>query len=531
MLSRSICIRLPCWAILFSLFSWNAHAGPFDAMERAVMPGKLSNYHVKYENDCDKCHKSFDKAAQDVLCSDCHKEVKKDVKIKKGFHGISRDMKGKMCRDCHTEHKGRDFNIILLDRETFNHDMTDFPLQGGHKGVRCESCHKKSKKFKKIKHREAKSRCVDCHKDDQPHKGRLGKNCEVCHQDTKWTDFVFDHRKTDFPLKGKHQGVECGDCHPSERYLGVPKVCANCHRLDDKHKGRYGKKCDKCHSPIGWHNQTFNHDKDTKFKLQGKHKQVTCNQCHKGKDIYKENLKTTCYSCHKLDDTHRGRYGQKCRTCHKPTGWRKAKFDHSKTKFPLKGKHKKVRCTDCHRGDIYKDDVKKDCYSCHRQDDAHKGQQGKNCKRCHTEAGWHRRVQFDHGIFRFPLLGSHATVPCEQCHLSASFKDTKRQCNACHKEDDYHKQTLGPDCQACHNPTSWKLWQFDHDKQTDFKLEGAHKGLKCASCHRAPVKKKISLTGSCYSCHLADDRHGGSFGKHCDHCHTTEAFDKLKNSF
>jgi nitrate/TMAO reductase-like tetraheme cytochrome c subunit len=45
------------------------------------------------------------KRAQDKLCMDCHKDVGRDVKEKKGLHG--RQLTVKACKECHTDHKGR----------------------------------------------------------------------------------------------------------------------------------------------------------------------------------------------------------------------------------------------------------------------------------------------------------------------------------------------------------------------------------------------------------------------------------------
>ena len=35
----------------------------------------------------------------------------------------------------------------------------------------------------------------------------------------------------------------------------------------------------------------------------------------------------------------------------------------------------------------------------------------------------------------------------------------------------------------------FKVWEFDHDTQTDHKLKGAHKGIDCLAFQRDVVKK------------------------------------------
>ena len=289
------------WSLLvvimvYVLSSGSSFAGVIDAMEKALMPGELSTAHEKYIDDCTVCHKFFGKGEQGVLCMDCHdhKNIREDVNRGKGFHGRIPGIKTKECKTCHVEHKGRSASIILLDKQTFNHHQTDFDLRGRHKDVQCGECHEKKKPY-----HDTSSQCVDCHKKVDPHEGRLGKKCGACHRESSWQDFIFDHSKTKFKLEGKHKGVECRNCHPQERYSGLPKKCFACHKRDDRHKGRYGEKCQDCHVASGWGSQEFNHDKDTKFPLRGNHKKVTCQQCHKegskkSKKISKEKEKRSC---------------------------------------------------------------------------------------------------------------------------------------------------------------------------------------------------------------------------------------------
>jgi hypothetical protein len=111
--------------------------------------------------------------------------------------------------------------------------------------------------------------------------------------------------------------------------------------------------------------------------------------------------------------------------------------------------------------------------------------------------------------------------------MSAAFQDTESECNACHKDDDEHKASLGPACQLCHNPNDWGIWLFEHDTQTDFKLDGAHKDLGCDRCHYKPVKLKVDQSSNCHACHEHDDTHRGRFGRQCERCHNTENFNDV----
>jgi hypothetical protein len=502
------------------------HGGVLDDMEKALMPGELSQAHAKFEDDCTVCHKFFGKTQQNNLCVGCHdhKNIAEDIRQKRGYHGripgisaIAEDQV-RECRVCHSEHKGRAHSIVLLDKQTFDHRLTDFVLRGRHRDASCESCHRPKKAY-----HQAPARCISCHKENDVHKAQLGERCGSCHGETRWQDFRFDHAATKFALEGKHKGVECRNCHPQQRYSGVPTKCQSCHQRDDKHQGRYGKQCKDCHSVNGWGSQRFDHDKDTKYPLKGRHAQTSCVQCHRPTDKTKK-LKTDCYSCHRLQDEHKGQYGRKCKSCHTPRDWNKTKFEHDKTDFPLKGRHSDVACGDCHQGELGKEKLKTRCIACHRQDDVHHEQQGKRCQECHNEQGWQEKVNFDHNLVKFPLLGAHAALACEECHSSGKYKETKAQCLSCHKEDDMHRGSLGERCDRCHLVSDWKVWEFDHDRQTDFDLTGAHKGIVCSACHHDPAGKEVSLPSDCQSCHLQDDAHDGEFGRHCQRCHGTESF-------
>jgi hypothetical protein len=488
-----------------------AQLGPLDKM---VMPGQLSKAHAKFENQCSNCHMPFKKSAQADLCLDCHDHaaVAEDVATGRGYHGR---LKEKQCSACHVEHKGRGMNIAPLDKKLFNHNLTDYPLEGAHVDpkITCEDCHKPG-----LKYRDAPSDCYSCHKKDDVHEGKLGKNCVHCHVDRSWKEIRFDHSQTDFPLDGRHLFVKCDACHANERYKNTPKDCYSCHRSDDNkkgHKGRFGKKCETCHIPKSWTVSIFDHK---------------CVDCHKGY-LYQEKLQTGCYSCHKRDDEqkgHKGRFGTKCETCHTPRDWKRVIFDHDRdTKYPLRGKHREVKCASCHKGILYKENLNTTCFSCHEKDDAHKGQEGKRCEQCHDERSW-KKAFFDHGLTRFPLLGKHAKVACEDCHKETTFKDASIECASCHEKDDVHKRRLGPLCEQCHNTRDWREWDFDHNKRTQFPLDGAHERLHCHACHTIPVRKKISLAITCVSCHSADDVHRGAFGRTCERCHVTSSFGDLK---
>ena len=485
-----------------------------DPPEQLLMPGPLAEDHADLEADCTNCHQAFDRSAQRELCLECHEAAAADLKALTGMH--SRNGADELpCGSCHAEHRGRDAKLSVLDAATFDHALTDFALEGKHQSTTCKACHAAD-----VKYRDAPHDCLDCHKKEDPHRGSLGEDCASCHDARGWPRTAFDHDETEFPLLGEHQKAACSACHTDKEYTGTPTECSSCHKVDDKHGGRLGPDCKSCHTPRAWDRSTFDHDRDTEYKLVETHRSTRCEACH-AVDPYKTPTKSECAACHTQDDAHKGRFAANCGQCHTTKDWKTQVFDHNKTEFPLLGLHQNLYCTSCHTGVIDKQKLESRCESCHQASDPHAGQLGKDCGRCHSPLGWKRDVSFDHGLTAFPLLGLHEVVGCEECHTTAAFQDVKQLCVDCHRAEDVHTARLGPDCSSCHNPNGWKFSRFDHAQRTGFALDGGHAGLNCTRCHTEPTDTSPKQSSECLACHSDDDVHTGSYGRNCERCHNT----------
>src|ERR1700732_2411081 len=189
-----------------------------------------------------------------------------------------------------------------------------------------------------------------------------------------------------------------------------------------------------------------------------------------------------------------------CENCHTYSSWRPIKavpeFDHNKTRYPLRGMHEKVQCTQSHVKPIFAD-VGKNCQDCHA--DIHQRKMGTDCAQCHSVLGWNNAIQQvkDHQN-RFPLLGAHAAVQCEDCHKGAAvgqFQGLSTACVSCHLKD--YQKTTNPNhasakfattCESCHSFDSWlggtfNGTSFNHSAPPiSFDLTNGH-NLPCASCH------------------------------------------------
>jgi hypothetical protein len=237
-----------------------------------------------------------------------------------------------------------------------------------------------------------------------------------------------------------------------------------------------------------------------------------------------------------------------CENCHTSTSWAPIRavpeFNHDTTKYPLRGLHQKVYCTECHLKPVFTD-VGKNCSDCHA--DIHRRQFGANCAACHTVLGWQVSVQSIKQHFnRFPLLGAHAVVECQQCHKNAAagqFLGLSTACTSCHLTD--FQKTVNPNhvaakfsttCETCHTTLdTWLNARFDHST-TGFLLTGGHASVPCASCH---INNNYNLTiapTDCGNsgCHLTTWQQttnpvhptaGAAFAlANCTTCHTTASW-------
>jgi hypothetical protein len=347
-------------------------------------------------------------------------------------------------------------------------------------------------------------------------------------------------------------------------FLGLGTECLACHK--DVHGKMFGKKqCLDCHDMDKWKPaRGFDHDKDTRFVLRGKHIGLECAQCHKGGQPWelppnKRLRDKGCITCHQ--DVHKGKFGRNCAKCHQEGGFKKIKvngFNHDKTRFPLLGRHAEVACNQCHKNrSSWVLTRFKNCSDCH--DNFHKGEfvrtpHPEKCEACHTVEGFvpaNFGVQ-EHARTRFPLKDAHLAIPCAACHTATAnaqgkavqrkFRFASTDCIACHTDPhrgqvDKYKAKAG--CLACHSGAGWEEIHFDHGL-TGYPLTGRHMQVGCRQCHTAAFAAK-SASGDrlkipdfgkrrreCAQCH--EDPHqgqfrgmaeagGGSIVK-CDRCHT-----------
>lgn len=511
-------------------------------LEAQLSPGDLSEPHSHLEgiSNCTQCHVLGDKASE-AKCLLCHTEIQSRISSQKGYHS-STEVKGKSCFNCHSEHNGKNFSLVRLDVNKFNHSLTGYTLSGKHATRQCTECHKtgnikdQNLKKKKSTYLGLNADCLNCHADY--HQQTLPGSCLNCHS---YESFVpapkFNHDNARFSLVGSHKTVECLKCHKKttingkvfQEFRGVPFTnCTNCHQ--DPHQNQFGQNCRQCHTEVSFRTVTggagkFDHNK-TDFRLEGKHLAVGCKDCHKGKttDPLRHDRCTDCHT-----DYHKGQFAKNgnqpdCTECHTVKGFNQFTYtitQHNAGPFPLRGSHAATPCLECHR----KQDkwsfrgIGIKCADCHA--DIHrdiiqsKYYPDAECRACHTENRW-AEVSFDHSKTGYSLTGAHTPQGCRACHfrpasegvINQKFAGLSTDCTACHTDNHYRQfeKNGKTNCTECHGTENWKASGFDHNRAA-FRLDGKHSAVPCASCHKPQkegstvyIKYKIE-DYRCESCH------------------------------
>ena len=184
----------------------------------------------------------------------------------------------------------------------------------------------------------------------------------------------------------------------------------------------------------------------------------------------------------------------RCDACHTPGGWRPARFAHERTSYPLEGKHRTAPCVNCHTAG-YDEPLPTACATCHV--DPHQLEFGLQCKACHTPESFQPLFAVDaHRRTGFPLIGRHAVLPCEECHVQKrerTFTRVALDCQACHVRDAARARLTTVDhrvapfsrasCGNCHAPTSFFGGRYaEHDRCFPISV-GKHAPFTCAQCH------------------------------------------------
>ena len=432
---------------------------------------------------CEKCHlapslkPAVDKEGKPIplykplphaQCGSCHKDP-------------HQGQLGTDCTRCHATDSWKS-----VDRKSFDHDRTRYPLRGRHVTVACARCHDPKTAWGK---KPPFASCTSCHKDVHAGQATLdGKtvDCQACHRVEGFspsTYTVLQHRSTRYPLEGAHARVKCQACHrknppgvPAEKLgragilMRMPSTrCRDCHQ--DAHGGQLARRadagaCESCHKVEGWKPTTYSLAAHAKLRLplQGRHAKVECAACHgprrKGlpalpgpeklgsAGVALTGLDVSCTACH--FDPHEGRFAARgarpksggCLACHGLASFRPSTVDvmkHQSFAYPLEGAHRATPCDACHKEDKY------------------------------------------------PPVKSSLILATAQGYRMPFTTPQGGRCEACHKNPHGNQFARRKDkgaCQGCHDEDAFRpAARFDHKRDSAFSLDGAHGKVACASCH------------------------------------------------
>jgi len=397
------------------------------------------------------------------------------------------------CEECHA-----------LDRwkpAVYAHKNKSFD-NGMHPLIGCAMCHTEGEPL-------PSKECSTCH--ESPHGGF--KACANCHTTNAW-GMRKSLPETHVSLLGGHKKLECFDCHKDAKATEKARTCTNCHGTN--HGGLTN--CQDCHDPsTGWNpKEGWNHD--TFFKRVGAHAKLDCGDCHKNGRF--ANTPRVCVGCH--GKQHGGLTD--CGSCHSPSaagGFKNTSFRHSSV-FNLTGRHANLDCTQCHAKRQFARVLgggSHACVSCHGAQ--HGGLT--NCASCHTTSGF-SNTTFVHARV-FPLVGKHATLACDRCHLEDNpdnrtfFPKPGDHCVDCHGTK-HGNQTQ---CQTCHsNANPSFIPALSYTAHHPIPIGGTHADTsKCTRCHPAtgPDSGPVfnSAIPACDTCHASTVPHVGPTD--CIRCH------------
>lgn len=521
-------------------------------------PYQLSPYHAALSCEQGVCHQQTGDKVPVAKCTGCHPAIAERVKKGQGLHGQPAVKAAKSCAEpgtaCHFEHRDGlllppDFQAELR-RPKLHAQASGFALEGVHKSVDCQRCHR-AVASGRTSFVNARPECASCHQSPHGEVRKPNADCTLCHSTAAparpagsgqgeagsgWArrrDSGFEHnRATRFPIDGTmHEAVPCtGRCHGKPPAFGKPLAsfadCTPCHA--SVHGGSFGGlACATCHSDKRSFNEPrpFDHSRDTDWPLDGPHREVNCLACHQATQSRPPSR--DCGGCHRSQSPHRGRFVQldkagrptgkpmPCATCHALPSWQTAGFNHrAETRFALHQSHRVgslYDCRQCHRGSGGADFQN---LSALMTGPATDNNRNVSCVGCHR----HRDAVDSPAHRRFPRDWFRAQGCVDRCHESDGDASLKR-CRSPRGDAD-------PACLG-------KLTSLGHGESNPFKLTGAHDLArirdKCRTCHidkqarfTVAETERARIRSDCQSCHQSKSPHGESFGENagrCERCH------------
>jgi len=273
--------------------------------------------------------------------------------------------------------------------------------------------------------------CFRCHdgKHISPEGEAIRLHCNICHSIPEVVGE--DERPPSMPLST----IQEPEFHRATNFIAdhrfqANNACAVCHG-----EVRFGYEDDSfCANPAchgtKWPSVNLDAAFPHPFKLEGKHAEAWCHECHNGA----RKPPSQCASCHQPpSEPH---FGKQCEQCHTPAGFEQVDLSGFEHPVPLVGTHQRLACETCHGG--RKEMPEYLCSNCHQPPEDHLGQA---CESCHTPEGW---------------IESAASILARTPPIPHSLKG-RDACLLCHAPESKvrpapadHEGRLNEQCTLCH---------------------------------------------------------------------------------
>ena len=466
-------------------------------------------------------------------------QVAARIATKKGVH---REVTGD-CQVCHAEHQGVDADLRPLDPKDFDHRAeTGFPLGGNHAALagRCPACHKTRSYLNN------RPNCDSCHAD--PHRGGMTESCQSC-QAVRSAGASLPAPSTR-PASSRSRAVISKFLAPpatsTASSRGTPTRCYDCHwirRQDDPYRTRLGNGGGKCHRPTSWTAVLFDHGSRTGMPLNGAHRNLNCDACHK--DRIFTGAPSDCYSCHHEDPRKQMTRNQPWAPVSRPRA-RSVICRHARAprrrlvqpwlELPPEGEHATQHCAACHNNRVYHG-TSRDCYGCHRSS-YERTRRPQPCRRrvldglrCLPSADRYAPsspASFNHCDLIRPSENTPPS-PAAACHRNERLSGAPRDCYGCHRSimtepgPQPCRRRVLDGLRLCHRPTD-RLSTRGHSTTRPFAPQGVH---AAQACSRLPHQRSLPghaprllrLHGADYE-NARDPNHvAAGFPTTCDACH------------
>lgn len=514
---------------------------------------------------CTTCHQDPSNQ-KNVSCTDCHAHQQAQMDPKhQGFPGY--DWNSRSCVFCHlggAKKLDHPFFPVAKGSSHALDDLATVPKEG----LGCGECHASQEDRKALA-------CTGCHEHTAPestidHGASMANHgylydsaaCFKCHR-TSQVPGVFDHDplyKLSPPSgKGKHQSLQCIDCHASKEDRKGTLQCTVCHqatsvtdarevhgqpRMDEVHRALTGyawspKVCVGCHTDGTKESalKTLNHTwfpigSGTTHALKANAGQLECASCHTTPGDYTK-AKVACLTCHQLKDDQDGKGSREvhsqprltdkhvgvagyaydsgsCLGCH-PQGQKTGAINHTQFPIAMGTKHQNIACGTCHLGTGPKTDLTQlACLGCHQQTvnlnptvaQIHNGvpnfvAASASCYGCHPKS--EKVGPMEHSKF-FPIAAGSK-------HGSAAYLakvgPTETSCSACHASRVDRTQEKCAECHASVNPTLATA----HSRVRDY----VNASKDCKACHADSQLYRLTSHGAFSATHE---------GSTCRECHS-----------